>query len=136
LSPDSANLVRPAIGVLYYLLGNFQSARASCETLTTNKLAEDSRQWCLALTYAKLNRQHDAESVLEALKAKWRDDGAYRYAETYTQWGDLPQALGWLETALKLRANSLGALKTDPLLDPLRKEPRFQAVERALKLPD
>jgi len=27
-------------------------------------------------------------------------------------------------------------VKTDPLLDPLRKEPRFQAIERALRFPD
>jgi hypothetical protein len=26
-------------------------------------------------------------------------------------------------------------LKTDPLMDPLRKEPRFQAIERELKFP-
>jgi hypothetical protein len=27
-------------------------------------------------------------------------------------------------------------LKTDPLMDPLREEPRFQAIERALKFPN
>jgi hypothetical protein len=27
-------------------------------------------------------------------------------------------------------------LKAEPLLDPLRKEPRFQAIERELKFPD
>jgi len=27
-------------------------------------------------------------------------------------------------------------LKTDPLLDPLRKEPRFQAIERELRFPN
>jgi hypothetical protein len=26
-------------------------------------------------------------------------------------------------------------LKTDPLMDPLRNEPRFQAIERQLKFP-
>jgi hypothetical protein len=26
-------------------------------------------------------------------------------------------------------------LKTDPLMDPLRQEPRFQAIERELKFP-
>jgi hypothetical protein len=29
----------------------------------------------------------------------------------------------------------LPLLKTDPLMDPLRKEPRFQAIERELKFP-
>jgi len=29
-----------------------------------------------------------------------------------------------------------GWLKIDPLLDPLRKEPRFQAIERELKFPN
>jgi hypothetical protein len=41
-----------------------------------------------------------------------------------------------LETAWRLRDPGLEYLKTDPLLDPLRKEPRFQAIERELKFPD
>jgi hypothetical protein len=36
---------------------------------------------------------------------------------------------------LRLRNNALINLKTDPLLDPLHKEPRFKAIERALKFP-
>jgi hypothetical protein len=34
-----------------------------------------------------------------------------------------------------VRDPGLELLKTDALLDPLRKEPRFQAVERELKFP-
>jgi hypothetical protein len=30
----------------------------------------------------------------------------------------------------------MACLKADPLLDPLRAEPRFQAIERQLKVPD
>jgi hypothetical protein len=33
-------------------------------------------------------------------------------------------------------AAGLGDLKADPLLDPLRKEPRFQAMVRQLKFPE
>jgi hypothetical protein len=38
-------------------------------------------------------------------------------------------------TAWRLRDGGLELFKTDPLLDALRKEPRFQAVERELKFP-
>jgi len=38
-----------------------------------------------------------------------------------------------LEVALRLRDAGLETLKTDPLSDPLRKEPRFEAIERELK---
>lgn len=36
---------------------------------------------------------------------------------------------------VSLRDPGLENLKTDPLLDPLRKEPRFKAIERELKSP-
>ena len=61
---------------------------------------------------------------------------AYTYASIYAQWGNTKQALEWLEKALQLRDEGLQILKTDPLMDPLRNEPRFQAVERALKFPN
>ena len=47
-----------------------------------------------------------------------------------------PEALRWLEAAWRLRAPGLEGLKTNPLLDLLRKEPRFEAIERELKFPN
>ena len=63
------------------------------------------------------------------------DEGAYDYACIYAQWGDKAKALPWLETAARLRDSNLAVLKVDPDLDPLRNEPRFQAIERELKFP-
>jgi hypothetical protein len=57
------------------------------------------------------------------------------YATIYAQWGDRVKALEWLATAMRLRDPGLVLLKTDPLMDPLRNEPRFQAIERQLKFP-
>jgi len=37
---------------------------------------------------------------------------------------------------VRLRDAGLVYMKTDPLIDPLRKEPRFQAIERELKFPN
>jgi hypothetical protein len=93
-------------------------------------------QWCLAVTYDKLGRHTDAESVVTKLKAANGDASAYQYATIYTQWRSTARALEWLETAMRLRDSGLVFLKTDPLMDPLRKEPRFQAIERELKFPN
>jgi hypothetical protein len=41
-----------------------------------------------------------------------------------------------LEIALRLRDSDLSELKAEPALDPLREEPRFQAIERELKFPN
>ncbi len=46
-----------------------------------------------------------------------------------------PYALGLRGTALRLRDPGLYPIKTDPLLDPVRKQPRYQAAMRELKLP-
>jgi hypothetical protein len=54
----------------------------------------------------------------------------------FAQWGETVEALSSLETAVRLRDSNVVLLKVGPLLDPLRKEPRFQAIERALKFPD
>jgi hypothetical protein len=43
--------------------------------------------------------------------------------------------LDWLERAMRLRDPGLVYTKVDPLLDPLRKEPRFRAVMQELQFP-
>jgi TolB-like protein/Flp pilus assembly protein TadD len=118
-------------GLAYYGLGDLERARASCETQPDYW----GSQQCLAVIYDKLKKDADAEAELAKLKASLGDNAAYQYATIYAQWGNLPKALEWLETALRLRDPGLENLKTDPLLDPLRKEPRFQTVMRELKFP-
>lgn len=113
-------------GLAFYGLGDLESARASCETKRDYWLS----QWCLAVVYDKLGRHTDAEAELTRIKAALGDTGAYQYATIYAQWGDRTKALEWLNTAMRLRDSGLRYLKTDPLLDPLRKEPRFQAIDR------
>jgi TolB-like protein len=131
LDPDSpqSNALR---GFSYYALGDFQRARASCETVPEFFLS----QTCLAMTYEKLGKHADAEAALAKVKALGGDVEAYQYAQIYAQWGDQVKALQWLETAVRLHDQGLEYVKTDYFLDPLRKEPRFQAIERELKFPN
>jgi TolB-like protein len=116
--------------LIYYALGDFEKMRAVCEGVGEG--VKDFQD-CLALAYHKLGRQADAETALARLEALEGNARAYGYATIYAQWGNTPKALGWLETALQLQDSELISLKTDPLLDPLRQEPRFKAIERALR---
>jgi TolB-like protein/Flp pilus assembly protein TadD len=119
------------LGGVYYAMDNFEDARAECE------LALDDRvgQGCLALAYEKLRRHGDAEAMLRRIESTSGEAGAYDYACIYAQWGDKTKALQWLETAVRLRDPGLSSVKVDSELDPLRDEPRFQAIERELKFP-
>jgi hypothetical protein len=89
------------------------------------------------MIYDKLGRHADAEAELVKLKATDSpQDDPVMYADIYAQWGQTAKALSSLEAALRIRHVALEYLKTHPLFDPLRKEPRFQAIERALKFPN
>ena len=119
-------------GLTDYQLGNFADARATCEARPNGW----GTQWCLALTYQKLGRHIDAQAAFAKIQAMQGETAAYQYSTIYAQWGDTRKALEWLESAMRLRDPGLSLLRTDPLIDPLRKEPRYQAIERNMKFPD
>jgi len=131
LSLRPTGLVGPELAYVYYAIGSFEKMRSVCEDSK-----EDYPQDCLALAYRRLGRHADAEAALAREEALEGDAGAVDYAVVYAQWGNIPKGLSWLETALRLGDPELVRVKTEPLLDPLRKEPRFQAIERELKFPN
>jgi TolB-like protein/Tfp pilus assembly protein PilF len=131
LDPDSPQAY-VSLGLGYYAQGDFQRARASCETKRDSLLTQP----CLAMTYDKLGRHADAESVLAKYQTRTTNDWEVEYAFVYAQWGNTGQALRWLEAAVRSHNPILEFLKVDPLLAPLRHEPRFQAIERGLKFPN
>jgi eukaryotic-like serine/threonine-protein kinase len=119
-------------GLSYYGLGDLEHARTSCEA----KPGFWVSQWCLAVTDEKLGRHADAEAELKKMQTTLGDAAAFQYATIYAQWGNTSKALDWLDTARRLSDPGLVTLKTEPLLDPLRGQPRFQAMVRELKFPD
>ena len=131
LDPEWAR-ARAWRGFAYYGLGDFESARASCEV----RPDEAWNRLCLAWVYHKLGRHADAEAIFARHLAAVGDLGAYQYAGIYAQWGDSGKAREWLATAVRVHDPGLTWLKTDPFLDPVRKEPWFKAIERELKFPD
>lgn len=61
-------------GFAYYALGNFEAARASCESKPDFWASE----WCLAVAYDKLGRHADAGAQLARLKASQGSDSAFQ----------------------------------------------------------
>lgn len=118
-------------GLALLELGDLAGARTACESKRDYWMNEQ----CLALVYGKLGRQGDAQAELAKMKAASGDSAAYQYALIYAQWGDRANALESLDTAMRLHDPGLISLKTDPLMDPLRQEPRFQAILRELNFP-
>lgn len=119
------------LGIAYYLSGDFQSARSTCE-----KAGNVNGPWCLAMVYNKLGQQTEADAMLAKVRAAGGDRFAEGYADIYAQWGDSARALDWLDIAMRTRDPYLAYTKLNPFFDPLRSQPRFQAIERALKFPD
>jgi predicted Zn-dependent protease len=81
-----------------------------------------------AIAAYRLGDRLSAERKLADLKAI--DDGSlnYQFAEIYAAWGQREQALASLAAADRADDPGLSTLPVDPFLDPLRSDPRFQAL--------
>jgi len=80
-----------------------------------------------AMVLRRLGDAAGARAALAALVADGGDANAYQEAQIHAQWGDRDAAFAALDTASRLDDGGLLLLKVDPLLDPLRGDPRFAA---------
>jgi hypothetical protein len=72
---------------------------------------------------------------MEKFKAVVGDGGAYGIAGVYAQWGDKSAALQSLIQAEHLHDFDLLSMKVDWMLDPIRNEPQYKAIEARLHFP-
>jgi TolB-like protein/Tfp pilus assembly protein PilF len=85
----------------------------------------------IAHAEAAMGHQDEARKLLTQLvdAAKSRYVQPYAFALTYLALGNKDQALNWLEQGVRDRgATFLQFIKTDAFFDPLRGDPRFEAV--------
>jgi TolB-like protein len=85
----------------------------------------------LAHAEASIGKQGEARHILAQLteEAKARYVSAYAFAVIYLALGEKDQALDWLEKAAREHAGpNINLIKVDPYLDPLRGDPRFEAL--------
>jgi TolB-like protein/tetratricopeptide (TPR) repeat protein len=85
----------------------------------------------LARAYGFSGNKAEAMKILDELAAlsKQRYVSAYSFALVYLGLGDKEETLRWLEKSYQDRAgNDLAYIRVEPLLDPLRGDPRFEAL--------
>jgi TolB-like protein/Tfp pilus assembly protein PilF len=112
-----------AKGALDAAIGEYQKARA----LSDNPLMLG----LLAHAYGSSGNKAEAMKILDQLAAlsKQRYVSAYTFALVYLGLGDKEQALRWLAKSYQERAgDALRYIRVDPLLDPLRGDPRFEEL--------
>jgi serine/threonine-protein kinase len=132
VTPDTP-LVGFALGQLSLLEGKPVAALSVFE----QEPVESWRTLGAALARHTLGQTAAAQEALDELVASDRQtrDWAYQVAQVHAWRGDREAAIEWLERAYRQRDGGLMWLKADPLLRPLRGDPRFQALLRKVNLP-
>jgi len=89
----------------------------------------------LAHAEVSIGKQNEARQILAQLteEAKTRYVPAYAFAVIHLALGEKDQALDWLEKAARGHDGLfINLIKVDPYLDPLRGDPRFEALVSAV----
>ena len=88
----------------------------------------------LAIVLQRQGQGAQAQAALAELKSRTGDNGLYQQAQALAQWGRAEPSLDALEHGLDLKDAGLTRLKVDPMLDPVRGEPRFARLLAGLGL--
>lgn len=131
----------PQEAFLHELLARTYGERGSydaafSEWVTAFKLMEDVELTnALQGAYRQGGYQQAVQAVwrtrLERLTAKARDAyvSMFEIADAHMRLGDKEKALEYLQKACSERTNGMNLIKVDPVFDPIRKDPRFAAIE-------
>jgi adenylate cyclase len=125
------------LGQALQLKGQLQEAIAEYEKTTYE--SEYPRMLALLSTaYASIGKRDEALKLLAQLDeaATRRYVGAYSYALVHVGLGEKDKAIDDLERAYRERSDPhIVNIKFDPFLDPLRGDPRFEALVQKVFAP-
>ncbi|HEU0207711.1 MAG TPA: tetratricopeptide repeat protein [Candidatus Udaeobacter sp.] len=125
------------LGLALQAKGDLQGAIIEYEKAT--QLSDDPFAVALlAAAKAKSGDKNAAEQALNELHRipQSREGVAYGRAVLYLSLGQREQALHWLEQSFADRDGSnIGYIKVEPLMDPLRGDPRFEALVQKVIAP-
>jgi TolB-like protein/class 3 adenylate cyclase len=110
----------------------FDGKNADALTATERETSEFARLVVAAVALWNLDRKSESDAALATLIKDDGDVGAFQIAEVYSSRGDKDQAFAWLERARRQQDAGLAYFPNDPLLDPLRSDPRWVAFQRVM----
>jgi Flp pilus assembly protein TadD len=124
------------LGLAHLGLGRFDESVAALRTA-----ADMSKDFPLVLGWLGLalglgGRKAEARTVLKRLHAIARERFVLptSFAWVHLGLGEIDEAFAWMEQAASHNDEWIHPLRTYPFLDPLRSDPRFQALARKLNL--
>ena len=126
------------LGHIYIQKGMFTEAFVELNE-AKNLMGDLPAGWeSLGYAYAKSGQREEAIKILNQLQER-ANRGEYvqpiGIAWIYTALGDKDQAFVWLDKACADRSYLLRYVKTEPMYDPLRSDPRFTDLLRRMNLP-
>ena len=110
-----------AIGDALLMLGRREEARAAYAT----EPSADVRLTGAAIVEHKFGNEAAARAAMSELVAGQGDRVLYQQAQILAQWGERDAAMARLDKARQVGDSGLIYARNDPLLDPLRGDPRF-----------
>ena len=132
---EQALKLNPEMSNAWATLGMAQLMRGDLALAGTSLAKEKSNLFRLpglAIVAIKQGKNADAERLLAELAASDGDNSLYQRAQIMTQWGREDEALALLESGYEALDSGLIQIRIDPLLDPLRQEPRFIRLINAI----
>ncbi|MGD2031746.1 MAG: tetratricopeptide repeat protein [Gammaproteobacteria bacterium] len=122
LHPDFP--VHGSLAQMYLFRGDYERA--------LDEVEKDSIRWRVlaysAICKLRLGREADAQEDLEELIAKESEGAPFNIAQVYSQMGRTDKAFEWLGRAVETHDPGITGLAIDPLLDPIREDPRMAAT--------
>jgi hypothetical protein len=112
----------------------FEGKNAEALAASEHETTEFARLVVSAVALWNLGRKEESDAALSTLITDDADVGAFQIAEVYSGRGDKDNAFLWLERARRQRDPGLAFYPNDPLLDPLRSDPRWATFQRSIGL--
>ncbi len=120
---------------IYFVMGDIQMLLGAPEKALVfyNREPGDlARLKGLAIAQTRLNNVAEGQAAMAKMISDFGDNSLYQQAEVLSQWGKKSDALSALERAMEVGDSGLVFSRNDPLLDPLRKDPRFRAIQERI----